>query len=415
MEQIQALFLDALKAALKNEKVTWENGMEPGEWMALFNLAEAHHVLPMIYEAVYDCPAAQNIAPQFFSPYKRRTVQAVTLQTIKTSEFLKLMRKLREAGIKPLVVKGIICRNLYHQPDHRMSSDEDVLILPEQFPVCHKIMAEDGMYLLEPKQDIYNAYEVSYRKNNSPLYIELHKSLFSPESDAYGEFNQFFEGAFDRAVEENIQNDNVWTMGYTDHLFYLICHAFKHFLHSGFGIRQVCDIILFANRYGSEIDWKLVRRQCREIHAELFTAALFRIGQKYLTFDPEEVCWPEEWRSIQVDEILMLEDLLSGGIYGGAEMSRKHSSSMTLNAVAANKQGKKKGIPVLKTLFPSARNLEQNYPYLKKYPYLLPAAWIKRILRYGKELGEVSDNSASEAVWIGNQRIKLLKEYGIIK
>lgn len=415
MEQIQVLFLDALKAALKNEKVAWENGMEPGEWIALFNLAEAHHVLPMIYEAVYNCPAAQNIAPQFFSPYKSRTVQAVTLQTIKTCEFLKLMGKLREAGIKPLVVKGIICRNLYHQPDHRLSSDEDVLILPEQFPVCHTIMVEDGMFLMEPEQDIYNAYEISYRKKNSPLYIELHKSLFPPESDAYGEFNQFFEGAFDRAVEENIQNDIVFTMGYTDHLFYLICHAFKHFLHSGFGIRQVCDIILFANRYGSEIDWKLVRRQCRKIHAELFTAALFRIGQKYLAFNPDEACYPEEWRSIQVDETLMLEDLLSGGVYGGAEMSRKHSSTMTLNAVAANKQGKKKGIPVLKTLFPSAKNLEQNYPYLKKYPYLLPAAWIKRILRYGKELGAVSDNSASEAVRIGNQRIKLLKEYGIIK
>lgn len=35
-------------------------------------------------------------------------------------------------------------------------------------------------------------------------------------------------------------------MNASDHLFYLICHALKHFYHSGFGIRQVCDILLFA-------------------------------------------------------------------------------------------------------------------------------------------------------------------------
>ena len=84
--------------------------------------------------------------------------------------------------------------------------------------------------------------------------------------------------------------------------FYLICHAFKHFLHSGFGIRQVCDIILFANAYGDAIDWERVLKQCREIQADLFAAALFGIGEKYLTFDPERAHYTESWREIQVDE-----------------------------------------------------------------------------------------------------------------
>lgn len=69
----------------------------------------------------------------------------------------------------------------------------------------------------------------------------------------------------------------------------MICHAFKHFLHSGFGIRQVCDIVLFANAYGREI------------------------GQKYLTFDPSLAGYPQEWQEIQVDEQLMLDDLLDAG------------------------------------------------------------------------------------------------------
>ena len=118
---------------------------------------------------------------------------------------------------------------------------------------------------------------------------------------------------------------------------------------------------------------------------------------------------------MQVDETAMLEDLLSGGIYGAADMSRKHSSNITLNAVTAGKKGKKSGIPVLRTVFPSAKNLERRYPYLKKRPYLLPAAWIDRIFKYGKELRSGSNNHAADAIQIGSRRIELMKQYGIIR
>ena len=37
----------------------------------------------------------------------------------------------------------------------------------------------------------------------------------------------------------------------------------------------------------------------------------------------------------------MLEDLLSAGVYGGADMSRKHSSNIILDAVDAQRQGRK--------------------------------------------------------------------------
>ncbi len=48
------------------------------------------------------------------------------------------------------------------------------------------------------------------------------------------------------------------------------------------------------------------------------------------------------------------------------------ATNMTLDAVAADKNGKKAGNTVLKSLFPSAKKLEGRYPYLKKYPFLLP-------------------------------------------
>ena len=62
-----------------------------------------------------------------------------------------------------------------------------------------------------------------------------------------------------------------------------------------------------------------------------------------------------------------------------------------------------------------ARQLAGRYPYLKEKPYLLPLAWVNRILKYGKETaGGSADNNAAQSIKIGNGRVALLKEYGII-
>ena len=414
IKQTDQLFLEALKASLQQKSVDWEIEWPKEEWLGLFQTAEKHKVLPMIYEAVFRCPAAQAFGLQNLAPFKQHTVRSVMLQTMKTNEFYGLFQHLQSSGVTPLVVKGIICRSLYPQPDYRISGDEDVLIPREQFELCHKAMLEYGMQLSNPDQDIHAVYEVSYGKPGSPLYIELHKSLFPPDSDAYGELNHYFERVYEQAIEIPVDGVPITTMGYTDHLFYLICHAFKHFLHSGVGIRQICDITLFANTHGRDIDWTLILEQCQEIHADLFAAALFQIGQKYLTFDPDQACYPIEWKNIQVDETMLLMDLLDAGIYGDGSMSRKHSSNITLDAVSSQKQGKKARNGVIASLFPSLKKMESRYPYLKQHPYLLPVAWGTRILKYRKETKQGQNNDASSAVSIGNQRLELLKEYRIL-
>lgn len=413
MKFYNELFLQALRAALQGQKVQWNMAISREDWIALLEQAQVHNVLPMIYETVYSCPAASGMDAQLKANYKKKMIYLVMKQTVKTSEFLNLQKYLRKAGLTPIVIKGIVCRNLYPKPDYRISADEDVLIPKAQFAAYHQKMLEYGMHLLK-EQDIEDAYEVSYGKNGSPIYIELHKSLFDPNAEAFGEWNEYFSDVFECAIEKEVESDTVLTMDYTAHLFYLICHSFKHFLHSGFGIRQVCDITLFANAYGNKIDWTRVLELCKEIHADGFTAALFEIGQKYLTFQPDIACYPKLWREIEVDETAMLVDLLSGGVYGNSNMSRKHSSNMTLNAVTAHKKGEKPTGNVLRLVFPKAKKLEGRYTYLKKHPYLLPVAWTDRLFKYRKETSRIENNDAAESIRIGNQRIELLKQYGVI-
>ncbi len=434
MTNINLIFLAALRAALKNESYTVPENTALEEWNSLYQLAAKHSVLPLVHNAVYQSLQAgfmqegrsneERAALQaVFMQVKNETMRSVMMQTMKTSLFLGLYKEFAEAGIHPIVVKGLICRNLYPNPDFRPSGDEDIWIDPAQFEAADEVMHNYGMALLEPGQDTESAYEVPYAKVGTPLYIEMHKYLFPPKSEAYGNLNQYFVNARKNAITVTAEDVEVSTMCETDHLFYLICHAFKHFLHSGFGIRQVCDIVLFAETNGRKIEWELLLHNAKEIKADLFTASLFKIGYQYLGMDFSNTYITEEWLELidTADEEDILNDLLDAGVYGDGSMSRRHSSNMTLNAVASDKKGEKVNEAsvnsgVLKSLFPSAKDLSGRYPYLSDKPFLLPVAWVDRIVHYAKETSGAkgSSNSAAESVKIGKQRVDLFEKYGII-
>lgn len=412
---LNQIFLKILKHALRGEKAVGCETLTADQWKRLFAMARIHSVVPMFYEAVYDVPTVKNEMADLMLLTKRMVVQQVMTQTMKTADFLALNEKLQDAGIKPLVVKGIVCRDLYPNPDHRPSGDEDILIQPEQFELCRKIMTEFGMTTEFEEEKMAAAYEVPFRKADSPLHIEVHKHLFPPESEAYGYMNYFFVDAFERAIKMEIQGHTVYTLEYTDNLFYMLCHALKHFIHSGFGIRQVCDIIMFAMHYGQHIDWDRIMRNCKAINADYFVASLFKIGRIYLGFDPDAACWTEAWKNLDVDETAMLVDLLSGGLYGDASMSRKHSSNITLDAAKAQRRGKKSKTSVAAALFPPKESMVENYPYLKKHSYLLPAAWLSRIIKYAGERPARKGNNAMASLKIGHDRVKLMEQYKILK
>ncbi len=406
MDRIYEIFLKILQTALQGRQLTGNEDISTDQWSEILRLAKAHNVLPLIYNASFSHPNLANSAA-----IRSQVRQLVILQTVKTNEFMRLYEKLTEAGCTPLVVKGLICRSLYPNPDLRLSTDEDILVPAEQVSSCYQIFKDSDMYTEIPEEQFDSEYEIPFRKKDGVLYVEMHKSLFPPQSQAYGDWNEFFENVSERAVNDN----GVMTLSCTDHLMYLICHAFKHFLHSGFGIRQVCDIVMYANAYGSQIDWQRIYDNCTAINAQTFAATLFEIGEKYLIFDSEKACYPQYWHNTAVDETHMLADLLSAGVFGGSDMSRKHSSNMTLDAVAADKQGKKGKTTLKGTLFPSAEKLKGRYTYLNEKPYLLPKAWVSRGVSYLKETKSSKNNSAAQALKIGNDRIELLREYKVIK
>lgn len=390
-------FLHIAKAAISGGDLP----AEKVDWPAIFTLANQQKLLPIVFEAVRKMPAAEeNVA--LFAVTKQQVIGQVLNQTMRSAEFSDLYHKLRSAGLHPIVVKGQLCSRLYPLKDHRISADDDLLIPDGEFFACHEQLLANGLTTDTPADELASADEVSYTKNGSPLYIELHRRLFDSSEDAHDELNHFF------ASLKPVETDSFLAMPPHEHLLYLLLHAYKHFVRSGIGLRQFCDIGLWALEYHDEIDWQRLHDQCASVHAATFAAAAFRIARDYLGIDFD---LPMPWDA-SIDVEPLLHDTLCGGVYGSNDLTRLHSSTVTLNAVKASRTGEKSS--VLSTVFPKREYLERRYPYLKKRPYLLPVAWVQRIAHYASEKQSGADNSASGSIKLGKERIELMKRYGIM-
>ncbi len=398
------ILLNALRCSLRGIEFGFDEPIDAAEWYRLFHIAEEHRVLPLFTDAVYDSKALKE-----YPKLQKRFIDAATAETItqarRTGEFLEFFRDLLSRGLRPVVQKGIICRSIYPVPDQRGSVDEDLLIEPDDFRKYADAMAELGLKRIDINTD--QTMESAYKDDSRGLYIELHCSAFSEDSEAYGDCNAPFNGALERAVSIEYMGTELLTLSPSDHLLYLILHAYKHFLHGGFGIRQVMDICLFAQRYADEIGFDGVLGWLLKLKLERFSAAIFRIGEKHF-----EIPMPEAFAKFDDDECPLLNDILTGGLYGVADVNRMHSVTLTLDAAAASKHGQHRS--VLGSVFRPAKELAGRYPYLRRRPWLLPVAWVQRVHGYLVKRKKQSSVDPAESIRIGKERIGLMRQYGII-
>ena len=432
MNAVDTALLALLRAALHGENPA-DPGLTPEDWQTLLRRAEAHKLLPLILDAAcslrscraalrQSLPSGGKVSPQATdeethreaaSPtdvpdWKQAVLSQVSRQVVQENEFLNLILALRDRGLEPIVVKGCVCRALYPKPLLRPSVDDDLLIPEDQGPAYHADLLDLGLTADDPAADPATAWELSCHKPGSPLYVELHKRLFDPGSDALRGFNEAFDGALDRAVPIQIQDVTLRTLAPPDHLRFLLFHAFKHFLYSGFGLRIVSDVCLYARQYAPEIDFEALLALCDERRCGRFAAALFRIGETCLDLPA-----PAPFAALNVDETALLEDVLAAGLLG-EEIDRLHSANITLGAVADQNTGRAPSGVLRKSLFPSAKQLSGRYPWLKKCPWLLPAAWTARVAAYLKERGKYGAEDPAASLRLGKERVELLKRYGIL-
>ena len=142
----------------------------------------------------------------------------------------------------------------------------------------------------------------------------------------------------------------------------------------------------------------------RLLGGHLLVTSLFAMAHDLLEFDYAKIQVPEGIDKSDYQDLF--DDIMDAGIFGQSSSERIHSATITLNTISDGKTS------VLKSIFPSLKEMQGKYKYLNKYPVLLPFAYLSRIVNYKKNN---SSKNSQRTIEVGKQRIELLKKYRVIK
>lgn len=357
LEQEYTNFLRLMGAFLREEAPHFP---EEPDWKAQLELARVHSLSGILGYMVteYDlCPSLTPVARNLCMS----TISAFTQRDALTRRF---SQSLSRQGIDHILMKGYVVKDCYPIPQLRTYGDIDLVIRQEDREKCHAFLVQQGFQV---KTD----WEPVYAYTRGQEFYEIHTQLLDADIPGNVWVRQWFSHPWENA---SVSGEHVYQFSNEYHFLYLLAHLAKHITGSGAGLRLYMDIALYLRRFGDSMDWGIIRRGLGDMQLTTFADSILCFIERYFGIkSPLKANTSEE----------VLEELanvtLSGGVFG-----REGQSSGTLTMKTQSPDATPGGA-LLRRLFPSAKTIESRYTYLQKRPWLLPVAWIHRLIRTRKD------------------------------
>lgn len=377
---------------------------EPVDWAYLSMQARRQNLLPLFVDI-----AQQYESYRMYAGFAKDTQDAMVMvaaQIQRSVEFLELYKAFLSQGLSPVVFKGITLRQIYGQyGDLRISGDEDILVRPEEYASVRKVLEERGFQCASPdltKRQLAYIHDVKFYKAEIQFNIEVHLNLFGEGNSVRTYMNQAVHPFEDTEILE-AEGVPLRVMNPSQSYLCLVFHTFKHFLTRGIGIRHIMDILKYAQTYKERICFTEIEEPIRTVRADAFLRDIRWIGNRYFDMpleDDTQVCCPQE----------LLDDLTETGIFGGLEKADRYAASINFSVSSLNtKNWKLRGL--IMGVFPRRIRLIDSYPYLEDRPWLLPAVWILRLVKFARYAGKDIVPAVQEVLNTAKKRANIIKKY----
>lgn len=395
-------FLNILNTVFTGEV----HSLQEPDWRLLCKAAKQQSVIPLFAEGLSKYPEYADAPQAMKRQLLVKSLNVISNQVQRTEEFLSCYAELLKAGIRPLVVKGVVCRTAYGKlGDHRPSGDEDIYIKKEDFNTCKAVLTSLGFSSETADVDnklLEQMQEITFSSPNG-LEIEVHTNLLGRENKTRVFMSELFKNAFDDAIPFETEGGQiVYTMTPTMHYIFLFFHLYRHFTAAGVGIRQIADIAMFYKAYKEQIDLDEAERIFVEIGADKLYADVLAAAELLGLHVPTRL------QGYNCEKLVA--DMMESGAFGYSSAAHSYGVHVTMAVVVGEDSGRS---GLLNALFPPASLLISRYPELAEKPWLLPFVWVKRAF---KSLTERHNSKISaEGYAIGKRRVELMKEYGLTK
>lgn len=275
-------------------------------------------------------------------------------------DFETLSRSLSQRGIAHMPVKGYYLRELYPLPELRTFGDIDILIHEADRQKVHALMQDLGYAVDHDWEPTY-----SYHKD-AELY-EIHTNLMDGNLDGRAALQDYFSSAWDHAEPDA---ELRFRPAPDFHLIYTVCHLAKHLYGGGAGLRMYLDVALYVRHFDKTLNWEKITEEFTALRLMDFFCTVMNACRVW--FGMETVC-PLPGPDAETLDML-LSYTLDSDLFG---LSRDHGVIHLRNA-AEEKTSKARTIR--RMLFPPADEIASRYTFLQRCPWLLPTAWVVRLL-----------------------------------
>ena len=208
---------------------------------AILELADRHRVLPLLYDV---------LAPKLpEEDENRKRLEKRSAETVRQSYRLLFLGKyvtglLREHGIETVLLKGSGTAGLYPVPELRKSGDIDLLVADQKAgEKAYEVLHEHG-FRKAPEQ---HAHHHIVCVGTEQIGIEIHVALAEPfDSKSVNEWLAVHQAEFLAHCERTaVMGVEFPVLQPAYHAFYLLLHMLQHFLRAGFGLKLLCDWVVF--------------------------------------------------------------------------------------------------------------------------------------------------------------------------
>ena len=151
----EVAFLELIKSGIwdKEPDVSFFEGLDASEWMVIWEAVHDQAVTGICYAAVERLPKAFRPPRQLFFSWMAEA-QAIQEYNLKIrSVWTEVNASLEQAGVYPIVMKGIGIALLYPQPLLRMTGDLD-LYIPDSYDKALECLKQWGEIKFDPEHDL---------------------------------------------------------------------------------------------------------------------------------------------------------------------------------------------------------------------------------------------------------------------
>lgn len=329
-----------LSSVLKGEKP--DELPEKLSFQRLFSLASFHSVANMAYYGIEQLLTRpdKDLTAKWSEVRDKEIMKDITQQM----EMEQLSAAFSAAGVKFVTVKGAVLKGLYPQSDFRTMSDIDIYINDKDTEAAKKTMLSLGYVINRLEHGVHDVY---YKQ--PVMNIEIHRDLFG---EGGNEFAPIFADLWGKSAPVSGTHYEL-TPEYC--LAYVIAHGIKHYQQGGTGIRTFMDIHVYRQHH-TGLDIEQIYELFAAVGAREMCEDFVRLSE--IWFEGAE--FTKKYRK-------MTEYIIRGGTYGTFE-------NQTIYGVEKN--GKAKF--VLSRIFPSLSYTREQFPILRRLPFLLPVFWVVR-------------------------------------